>query len=585
MDPKKSLASKEPSTYTASDDLSESLEETPKKNGLKGMLFDFRDGFKERIVEEGDNSSDMSDLEKANVRAAKTPLKRELNSRHIQMIAIGGAIGTGLFVGSGSALASGGPASLIICYFFTGIMIFCTIQALGELAVEFPVSGSFLILCSRFVSPAWGFAVAWTYTIQWLTLLPLELVAAAITIKFWTSISSAVWVSIVYACIVVINICSIKMFGEIESVLSLIKIFAVVGFCILGIIMDCGVPSGEYIGGMYFHNPGAFNHGFKGLCSVLVTAAFSFGGTELIGLTAAETANPRKTLPKASKQVVWRIVLIYLISLIMIGFLVPYNDSRLMNSSSSSASDSPFVIAIENAGIKVLPSIFNAIILISVVSVANSSVFACSRSVASLANQGFAPKLLGYVDRNGRPLVGIVISLLMGLLCYLSVTPNEAEVFNWLMAISGLSSVLTWGTICLSHIRFRNAMKIQGRSTEELQYTSIVGTLGSWIGLVLNVLVLIAQLWISIVPIGANPSAEVFFQNYLNVVVNLALLIGYCIWKRHGGLKMLWIPAKDIDLSSGRENIDMELLRQERAEESAMMQTKPWIYRIYKFWC
>ncbi|VEU24062.1 DEKNAAC105173 [Brettanomyces naardenensis] len=586
VDAKKSYISKLPNEITKDeiDDTSDfTQEKVPAKLGFSGRFAEFRDSFKRFDL--GELDPNLSDLEKANIIASRSPLQRKLKSRHIQMIAIGGAIGTGLFVGSGTALASGGPASLIISYLLTGIMIFCTVQALGELAVAFPVAGSFLSMCSRFVSPAWGFVISWNYAMQWLIVMPLELVAASLTINYWHSnVSPAVWVTIFYVCILVVNIFGVKGYGEVEYWLSVIKVIAIVGFCILGIILNCGGgPKGGYIGGKFYHNPGAFNHGFKGLCAVFVTAAFSFAGTELVGLASAETENPSKTLPSASKQVVWRIFGFYLISLTIVGLLVPYNDPRLLTANSLSATASPFVISIENAGISVLPSIFNAVILISLISVANSAVFGCSRTIASLADQGFAPKIFGYIDRMGRPIMGIALSMLVGLICYLSVSPKESEAFAWLMALSGLSSVITWATICLSHIRFRQAMKAQGRSIEELSFTALSGVAGSWFGLGLNVVVLGVQFWVALFPLGGKPNPTSFFENYLNSVVNVALFAFYLLWKRRKSI--IWIHAKDMDLTTGRRDVDIELVKQERAEQKAFMASKPWWYRTYKFWC
>ncbi|GME86558.1 unnamed protein product [Ambrosiozyma monospora] len=364
--------------------------------------YKFKESFKP--MEHDEIDPNLSDIERANILSSRAPLQRRLKNRHIQMIAIGSAIGTGLFVGSGSALATGGPASLVICYGLVGIMIFCTIQALGELAVAFPVAGSYLIYSSRFISPCWGFTMAWNAALQWLVLLPLELVASGMTIKYWDKETNSVaWVTIFYVVIAVINIFGVRGYGEAEFTFSLIKVIAVVGFIILGIILNCGGgPRGEYIGGEYWHNPGAFHSGFKGLCTVFVTAAFSFAGTELVGLTAAEAENPRKALPQATKQVVYRIALFYLVSLIIVGVLVPYDNPLLLNGDSSvDITASPFVIAIHRAGIKVLPDIMNVVILVAVLSVGNSAVYGCSRTISSLGDQGFGPKWFTYIDRQG----------------------------------------------------------------------------------------------------------------------------------------------------------------------------------------
>lgn len=210
--------------------------------------------------------------------------------------------------------------------------------------------------------------------------------------------------------------------GEAEFVFSIIKVVAVIGFIILSIIINIGGgPGGSYIGGKYWHKPGAFNNGFKGLCSVFVTAAFAFAGTELVGLGSAETENPRKTLPPAIKQVFWRILIFYLLSLTLVGLNVAYTNGDLLSGSSSAdATASPFVISIENAGIEVLPSVFNVVILIAVLSVGNSAIYGSSRTIAALAEQGQAPRVLAYIDRAGRPLVAIAFSSVWGLLAFVA---------------------------------------------------------------------------------------------------------------------------------------------------------------------
>lgn len=353
---------------------------------------------------------------------------------------------------------------------------------------------------------------------------------------------------------------------------------------ILGIILDCGGgPHGGYIGGRYWHHPGAFNHGFKGVCSVFVNAAFAFAGTELVGLAAAETANPRKTLPTATKQVFWRICLFYIVSLTLVGLLVPYDDERLtQGSSSADARASPFVISIRNAGISGLPSVMNAVILIAVLSVGNSAVYGTSRTLAALADQGQAPKILGYIDREGRPLVSIVIASLFGLLCFLAASSKQEDAFNWMMAISGLSSIFTWGSICLSHIRFRRAWKVQAHSLSELAFTSQAGVIGSWIGFIFNCLVLMAQFWVGFAPVGyasmsASALVENWFQAYLACPVVLAFYIPYKLW-----FKTPFVRARDMDLMTGRRDLDIQqLLEEERAEQAEW----PLWKRVYRFFC
>ncbi|KAK8180095.1 amino acid transporter [Phyllosticta capitalensis] len=526
------------------------------------------------------------DVENAAQATAESPLQRKLKGRHLQMIAIGGSIGTGLFVGSGKALANGGPASLLISFGLIGIMLYCTVHALGEMAVLFPVAGSFSAYSTRFIDPAWGFAMGWNYALQWLVVLPLEIVAASITVNYWNEgrIDNSAWVAIFLVLIISINLFGVKGYGEAEFVFSIIKVTAVIGFIILGIILNCGGgPEGGYIGNKYWKDPGPFNHGFKGLCSVFVTAAFAFAGTELVGLAAAETANPRKSLPTAVKQVFWRITLFYIVSLTLIGLLVPYNDDRLLSGSSSAdATASPFVIAIKNAGIDGLPSVMNVVIMIAVLSVGNSSIYGSSRTLAALAEQGQAPKILAYIDRKGRPMVGILLSSAIGFLAFVASSPAEGDVFDWLLAISGLSSIFTWGSICLAHIRFRKAWKVQGHTLDELAFRSQPGVVGSWIGFGFNCLVLVAQFWTGFAPIGyadmtASERTTSWFQAYLAAPIVIAFYAGYKIMYRPAIQR-----AHNMDLHTGiREFNIAELVAEERAEQANWPKWK----KAYKFFC
>lgn len=549
-----------------------------------GRFEKFRDSFRRFDDTELGLDPNLSEIERAAIITANSPLSRSLKNRHLQMIAIGGSIGTGLFVGSGSTLRTGGPAGILIGYIIIGIMIYCTVQSLGELAVTFPVSGAFVTYNTRFICPSWGFAMAWNYALQWLVVLPLELVAASITIQFWNlKINLAAFVAIFYVLIISINFFGVKGYGEAEFVFSIIKITAVIGFIILGIIIAAGgVGPQGYIGGRYWQNPGAFANGFKGVCTVFVTAAFAFAGTELVGLASAESANPRKTLPKATKQVFWRIVLFYVISLTLVGLLVPYDNKKLFEDSSVDAKASPFVIAIQSAEIKGLPSVMNVVIMIAVLSVGNSSVFASSRTLAALAAAKQAPKIFGYIDKKGRPLVAIIIQCTFGLLCFVSASDKQGEVFSWLLALSGLSSIFTWGSINFSLIRFRRALKVQGRDTSELAFTSQVGVYGAYVGVSLNILVLIAQFWVALFPLGRDPDPAVFFESYLGVPVVLFFYTCHKLYRRNW---RLYIRAKDIDVDTGRRELDLDLLKQELAEERAFIAAKPFYSRLYHFWC
>lgn len=537
------------------------------------------------LEEDGIDTLEMTDLEKSIYATSRHPLARRLKARHLQMIAIGGSIGTGLFVGSGFALATGGPAGVLLSYVLVGYSLFAVVMALGEMSVQFPISGSFNAFFSRFVDPAWGFTLGLMYSVSWLISFPSELVACSMTISYWNdSINPAVWIAIFLVGISSINLFGVKGYGEVEFTLSIIKVLAVVGFIIAGICIICGAGNQGYIGTQYWYHPGAFNHGFKGVCSAFVSAAFSFGGVELVALAASETANPRKALPRATKQVFWRITLFYVTTAVVIGCLVPYTDERLLNGSSDEdITSSPFVIAINNGGIKVLPDIMNAVILVAVVSVGAASVYGCSRSLASLAVQGLLPRCIAYIDREGRPLVAILITNAFGLLGFLASLENQGEVFTWLFSVCSLAAFFTWIAICFTHLRFRWALKAQGRDTDEVIFVSPLGVWGSLGGMIVLILIVMGLIWTAIWPIGSSADVESFFQSCLSLPLLIVLCLVFKIWK--GTLNQWLIPLEEIDLDTGRREVDVEVLKQEIADDRARIASKNFLYRVYRFWC
>lgn len=547
-----------------------------------------KDSFKPAEVPELDPS--LTDAERIAIATARSPLKHTLKNRHLQMIAIGGAIGTGLFVGSGTALRTSGPAGILIGWVISGTMIYTMVMSVAELSITFPVSGGFTTYATRFVDESFGFANNFNYMLQWLVVLPLEIVAASITVNYWNTPKKYRdgFVALFWVVIVVINMFGVRGYGEAEFIFSICKVLMIIGFIIMAIVLICGGgPGTGYIGAKYWYHPGAFagntpGQKFQGFCSVFVTSAFSFAGSELVGLTAAEAQNPRKDVPGAAKQVFWRITMFYVLCLLLIGMLVPYNDSRLIGASSVDAAASPFVIAIKNQGISGLPSLVNVVILIAVISVGNSAIYACSRTLSALAEQGFLPRCFSFIDRMGRPMVGIAVTSAFGLIAFVAESDKEGDVFNWLLALSGLSSLFTWAGICLCHIRFHRALAAQGRSTDELTFVSPLGVWGSYWGFFICIIELAAEFYVSLFPVGDSPSAANFFEGYLSLPIVMAMYVGHKIWKKNW---KLFIRAEDMDIDTGRREVDLELLKQEIAEERAALAAKPWWYRIFKIFC
>ncbi|KAJ6258562.1 General amino acid permease [Drechslerella dactyloides] len=529
---------------------------------IKEGLADFRDGFRRHpgfvsadSASEGltlsENWYKLPDPFAAAFNTANSPLSKKLGSRHLQV---------GMF---------DGPGSVMLCYTFVAVLMWCTMQALAELAVVYPVAGSFAAYSIRFIDPAWGFAQNYTYALAWAVTFPLELSVAVTVLEYWhleNVAPRAVWVTVFFAAIASFNLFGIRVFVEIENVFTTVKVFAVISFIILGITIDAaGGPGGSYLGAKTWTKPpGPFLNGITGVVSVFVNASFAFGGFEILGLAAAETSNPRRSIPAATKKSFATLTSFYLISLLIISFLVPFDDPGL---TSDTSLVSPFVIAIERSGIMYLPDLFNAVVLVAVISVANTCVYACSRILAAIADQGQGPSAWRFIDKEGRPMKATILTLMFGFIAYVSALgyKTETEVFNWMLSICGLGSFFTWGSICLCHIRFRAAWKAQGNSIDQLAYRSQGGLFGSYLGLSLNIIVFLAVLWTALFTTDSwKPDIKNFMMTYLTVPIVIVQYFGYKLFFR---TKILRVDK--IDLVTGCIGLEDDRWVEERRAREA----------------
>ncbi|KYK61659.1 Amino-acid permease inda1 [Drechmeria coniospora] len=515
------------------------------------------------------NGLNLKSFQKRHYGRGIVELDRAIKTRHLHMIAIGGSIGAGFFVGSGSALSKGGPASILICFSIVGFMVFNVVFALGELAVMYPISGGFYTYVTRFIDPSIGFAIGWNYFFLWSVVLPLELTVCSLVIQYWDNQTSvAVWITIFLVAVIVVNVFGSLGFAEEEFWASSIKLTAILIFMFISLILVLGggPENGEYnkyLGAGYWYDSGAFRNGMRGFCSVFVTAAFSLTGTELVGLAAAETKNPVRSVPGAIKMVFWRIVVFYILGLFFVGLLIRGDDERLLSSEAyADVKASPWVLIGLHSKLVGLDHFMNAIILVSVLSIGCSAVYGGSRTLTALAQQGYAPKIFTYIDRSGRPLPSVILLILTGPLAYINLSASGPVVFEWLQAISGLAILFSWGAICLAHIRFRSAWAYRGHTVDEIPFRAIFGVWGSWIGLVLSVIVLISQTYTALCPVNTDGfnTVEGFFKSYLAFpVVIIFWIIGFA-WKRSG-----WLRVDQIDVDSGRRELDWDEVRSYQA--------------------
>ena len=472
-------------------------------------------------------------------------------------------------MGSGAALSRGGPLSLLLAFLLIGATLVNVIYALGELAIMYPISGGFYTYSTRFIDPSWGFAMGWNYCLQWSLTLPLEMTVAAEVIKFWRpDIHVSIWISMFLLVIVLINVFGVRGYGEEEFWASALKLTAIGIFVVIGLVLVLGGGPkdgvyDEYQGARLWHEgAGPIKNGFPGFCSVFVTATFAYAGTELVGLAAAESKTPVKSLPTAVKLVFWRVAVFYVLPLLLIGFLVNSNDERLFGSGSPyvSTTASPFVIVAVDGGLQGLDSFICAVIVVSVISIGNAGVYGASRTLTALAEQGYAPKVFSYVDQAGRPLTSTCIMIACGLLAYINCAAAGVELFGWLLALSGLAVLFTWGSICVAHIRFRAAWKYHGHTLDEIPFKALFGVWGSWVSLVMMVLVLVAQVLVAVKPPGGGTnSVEGFFKSCLALPVIICLWSCGYLWKRKG-----WLSLSEIDVDTGKMDIDWAAIRTQK---------------------
>ncbi|MBH5319534.1 amino acid permease [Paenibacillus sp. GSMTC-2017] len=454
-------------------------------------------------------------------------LVRGLKSRHLTMISLGGSIGTGLFLASGGAIHTAGPGGALVAYAAIGFMVYFLMTSLGEMAAYMPVSGSFSTYAGKFVDPALGFALGWNYWFNWAITIAAEISAASLIVKYWLPESSSLLWSALFLCIIVfINYLSVQAFGESEYWFSMIKVATVLIFIVVGIMMILGIM-GDNNAGFSNLTAGAapFNGGFMALLGVFMTAGFSFQGTELIGVTAGESEDPAKNVPKAVKQIFWRILLFYILSIFVIGTLISYSDPLLLNADITNIAVSPFTIVFEKAGFAFAASVMNAIILTSVLSAGSSGLYASTRMLWVLAKEGKAPRWLQLLNGRGIPVAALAVTAAIGMLAFFASLFGEGVVYMWLLNASGMCGFITWLGIAISHYRFRRAFIVQGYSLDELPYRAKWFPFGPIVAFIVCMIVIIGQGY-SMFREG-NVNVYGLIATYIGLPLFIMIFIGY----------------------------------------------------------
>ncbi|EAL86439.1 hypothetical protein KXW98_006498 [Aspergillus fumigatus] len=501
----------------------------------------------------GDHHSDEESNEE--VQESETPdLKRQLKDRHLQMIAIGGTIGTGLFISSGTAIAHAGPVGALIAYIFVGTIVYSVMTSLGEVATYIPTAGAFTSYTTRLVDPSLGFAMGWIYWFNWASTYAVELTASGMIIQYWDEdLSIAIFIGVFWVFITLINFLPVGFYGELEFWFSAIKVLTVLGFMIFAICIDAGVGKQGYLGFHTWKDPGAFapyliesnvnTAKFVGFWAVLIQAGFSYQGTELVGVAAGETENPEKTVPSAIRKTFFRILIFFVLTIFFIGLLVPYDNPNLVTDTSN-ASASPMVIAANLAGVQVLPGLINAVLLTVVLSAANSNVYSGSRVLLGLAREGFAPQWFAKVTQRGVPYISVAFTAAFGLLGFLNLSESGGKVFNWLVNISGVAGFICWASINACHIAFMRVLAARNISRDTLPYKAIWQPWLAYYGLFFNILIIFTQGFTAWIP---TFDVSDFFVAYVCPILFAVLYLGHKIVFR-----TKFVDPLEADLDSAR---------------------------------
>lgn len=398
-------------------------------------------------------------------KAADTFLNRGLNVRHIRFIALGSAIGTGLFYGSASAIQKAGPG-VLLAYMIGGAAVFMVMRALGEMAVRHPVSGSFGQYASRYLGPRAGFVTGWTYVFEMAIVAIADVTAFSIYMGFWfPDVERWIWVLAIIFFLAALNLLNVKVFGELEFWFSLIKVAAIIGMIaggaaiiVFGFQAGGGSAVAPGLGNLVEHG-GFFPHGFEGLLASFAVVMFAFGGIETIGITAGEAADPKKVIPKAVNTVPVRVLLFYVLTLGVLMSLFPWNEVG--------SNGSPFVQIFSGLGVPAAPHILNAVVITAALSAINSDIFGAGRILFGLSRQGHAPQSFAKVSRHGVPWMTVV--MMTGILL-VGVVLNAAipeDVFVLIASIATFATVWVWVMILASHVAMKREIARKGLPASE----------------------------------------------------------------------------------------------------------------------
>ncbi|KAI1502711.1 putative proline-specific permease [Biscogniauxia marginata] len=504
--------------------------------------------------------------------------KRGLKSQHAQMIALGGVIGTGLFVGIGGALSRGGPLFTLLAYVFITLLVYGVATATGEMNSYLPVSGGTVAtFANRFVSRSFGFTLGWVLWYIFTISVPAEINAAVFVLDYWdTPLHDGVWIAIIVATVILCNFLPVSVYGEVEFWFASTKVIAILGLLILSAVLFFGGgPSHRPLWFSNWDKPGPTKpyilDGDAGRLVAIITTttlsvyAFAFA-PELLVVTSGELESPRANIPRATKRYFYRLVLFYILGALAVGIIVPSNHPDLLSGGSGAAA-SPWAIGIREAGIGILDDIVNGVIALSAWSAANSCFYLSSRSLYSMAVAGNAPKKFTRCTKAGVPIYAAAVPAVVSLLAFMNVGVGAATVFQWFVNLISTGGFQSWICCCFTYVRFRSATEYQG--IIDIPYRSRFQPYTAWFsGVTLFVLMLLSGMSVFI---SGQWNVSGFLTSYIGIPIFVAIYAGHRLTE---GKNDPWaIPIEDIDLKTGLEEIV--------ADEKPPLQGEKW-YQKWK---
>lgn len=535
-------------------------------------------------IDNEEDDDDNSSFTGSRKLSKNVHIRRGLKSRHIQLIGIGGTIGTALFVQIASVLNKGGPASLFIAFTSWCFPIFALTFTTSEMVTQYPVPSPFTNLAGRFFDEAMEVASGWNFFILQSTLVPFEITSITYIIEYWRTDFSP-WMVIVpqvVLYIIINSVCPVRYYGEVEFWLSILKVLLIVGLLLFTFItMVGGNPKHDAYGFRYWNNPGAFAEyrpgvfgepgkhlsagalcRFMGFAACFSQASYTIAGPDYVSMAAGEAINPRKILPKAYKGVLWRLSCFFMLGTLAMGIVCAYNDPELLralNSSDSGASGSPYVIAMERLDIPVLPSIVNVGLIISAFSAGNSYFYCASRSLHALAIRGQAPSIFKLCLPNGVPIAASMVVVAFAMLSFLQEGNSANQVLSYIVSLGTPAELANYALMSATYIRFYFAMKAQGIDRKTLRFRSW----GQPYLAYFSFFATFSMTWLAgwAVFIKGNWSTTSFVLSYVIIPFDIVVYIVWKLWK-----KPKMYPLKEIDLVSGLEEVERHEQEEVRTE-------------------